>query len=101
MSSFFRGKPFCIEMSLTFVSSALTVLLLECSTALTVGEKHVSWEDSHWFRNTATNRKTFLAFLFLFQDPLKFSYNCYKATFVNFHLFYLFILKFNPPCRMM
>ena len=64
MSSFFRGKHFlCWNVSLislislTVVSSALTVLLLECSTALTVGDKCFCWEDSHWFMNSATNRK--------------------------------------------
>ena len=34
-----------------------TVLLLECIKALTVGDRRVCWEDSHWFMNTATNRK--------------------------------------------
>ena len=58
---FFRREAFLSRnvslISLTVVSSALTVLLLECSTALTVGDKRFCWEDSHWFMNTATNKK--------------------------------------------
>ena len=44
--------------SLTDVSLVLTVLLLKFKTAPTERDKQACWENSHWFMNIATNRKT-------------------------------------------
>jgi hypothetical protein len=51
MHYFVRGKPFCLEMSLSVVFSALTVLLSDCITALTLGDKHVCWEPLYWLNH--------------------------------------------------